>query len=89
MTLETLLGCPETWETLSDKQLEEYFKDALDITRPDRPSAVYKETQNEKVSKKKPMSDAQMTFRNMDSEKQKKLHELAKAQGLDLNQLMK
>lgn len=90
MTLEELLGCPEKWESLTDKQITDYFESfgAFNITRPDRECAVYKENDGHK-KREKPVDKAQLTFRSMDAEKRNKLMALAKAQGVDLSKLMK
>lgn len=93
MTLEELLGCPEKWESLSDKQIIDYFDSfgVFNITRPDRESAVYKESDSTKKKEKKENKDdkMQLTFRSLDKEKKDKLFELAKAQGVDLSSVFK
>lgn len=90
MTLEELLGCPEKWESLSDKQIIDYFDSfgVFNITRPDRESAVYKEFDGTKKKEKKD-DKMQLTFRSLDKEKKDKLFELAKAQGVDLSSVFK
>lgn len=55
MTLEQLLECDaDKLEAMSVQELEKFFEPMLDITRPERDSAIYKESNSgrkEKLSK--------------------------------------
>lgn len=92
MTLEALLKCSASeLEAMTDEQLTAHFEsfNAFNVTRPDRESAVFKESKGEtKTKKPQTLADKnQMTFRNLDAEKREKLKSLAAAQGLDLKDL--
>lgn len=82
------IAVAEYLESLSDSQLEEYFKDVLQFTRPDKPTAIYQEKRSPSSRKLKQMSELQQLFLNMSPEKRAALEKLSKENEIDLEDLI-
>lgn len=80
MTLEELIDSPEKFESLTDAQLLEYFKPALQVTRPElaRASRESRQSSGSRSSVKQP------ELPKLNDKQQKALAALA-AQGIDVS----
>lgn len=87
MTIEEILEIkdPAILEGITDKEYEEiHLAQYLKWTRPESPDAIHKE-KGVKIGKK---SEAQLMLEGLSPEKRKALEDMAKAQGLDLEDLL-
>lgn len=76
-------------ESLTDVQLEVHFAPLLNVTRPDRETAIHKEKVTNITGKRMPkMSEAEQMLLSMAPEKRALLEKLSKEQGLDLDDLI-
>lgn len=86
MTLEELLeSSPEALEAMSQKELEDFFAPMLDITRPERPSAIYKDGDRNKSKK---LSKLDQLTLGMDASQKDKMNGILKEMDLDLEELL-
>jgi hypothetical protein len=81
MTLEEVIEAPASWEALTPAKQEAFFAPYLNVTRPDRESAIHKEKKSSSGGGK--MSDRKRAFLAMDKDKQMQLLELMKEEGLE------
>ena len=90
MTLEELLDfSADKAEALSDIELEAFFAPFLNVTHPDRDSAIYREKESSGSSgKKKSLSKVDQLLLDMPDEKRQMLLKMAKEEGLDLEDLL-
>jgi hypothetical protein len=84
MTIETIIGMSaDELEKMSLQDLEAFCAPFLDVTRPDRPSAVHKDTRKG-THKGNGMDDRQLKFASLSEEKQRILKELMAEGDLEL-----
>lgn len=86
MTIEDLLDIkdPSILEKMSDAELTSHLVQYLTHTRPESPEAIHKE----KTGRIKQCSEVEQMFMNLTPEKKKRLEDLAKAQGIDIEDLL-
>lgn len=84
MTLEEIIECPSLWEALTPAEQEAFFAPMLNVTRPERESAVHKESQSNKPIKEKKMSEAKMRFSQLSPEKQAQMRMFLDEEGIEL-----
>lgn len=80
MTLEEIIESPALWEALSPAEQEAFFAPMLNVTRPERESAIHKETK----PKEKKMSDRDKRFSMLSPEKQAQMRLLLDEEGIEL-----
>lgn len=88
MTIEKLLELPACeLEQMSDAQMMEIFNVHLPITRPDRATAIHKDS-GPKESKNTQSNELKKKLVNMDPAKQQLLQDLFKASGVDMKSIL-
>ena len=89
MTLDELFELPASGlEAMSTTELEAFFKPYLDITRPDREAAVYKEGSSSVVPRNKRASKLEQFEMDLDPSKLEKMKGLMKELDIDLKELI-
>lgn len=82
MTLEEIIECPSLWEALSPAEQEAFFAPMLNVTRPERESAIHKGNDN---NERKPrMSERQKQFSLLSPEKQMLMKSFLDEEGIEL-----
>ncbi len=80
MTIEKLLASSAAQlEAMSDEELNKHFAPFLDITRPERPSAVMKDSNTSIVANK---------IKKMNPEQSQLLLEMARKTGIDIRKVL-
>jgi hypothetical protein len=82
MTLEQIIESPSLWEALSPTEQEAFFAPMLDVTRPDRETAIHKETKSSRGGKG--LSDRQLKFLSLSKEKQQMMKAILDEEGIEL-----
>lgn len=88
MSIEELLKySADQAEAMTDAERQAFFAPYLDITRPERESAIYKEAGSGKTRKEK-VSEIDQLLLAMPEDKRKMLLDMAKSEGLDIQELL-
>lgn len=89
MTLDELFELPASGlEAFTTKQLEDFFNPYLDITRPDRASAIYKEGGNSVMPRNRKNSKLEQFEMDLDPAQLQKMKGLMKELDIDLKELI-
>lgn len=86
MTLEEVIESPALWEALTPQEQEAFFAPYLNVTRPDRESAIHKDTKKSvgEQSRVGRMSKHEKLFASLSKEKQAQMKLILDEEGIEL-----